>query len=99
MSRRGSRAEGVGEPRRGAPCLHAAFNSGFYLVFSCFFARAREDRPQSQCWCGFPAFSELCQLSLFLPDISLFSGLSPFFRVLSTVSRIDSMGELPHSPV
>lgn len=91
---RGSRAEGVGEPRRGAPCLHAAFNSGFYPVFSCFFARAREDRPQSQCWRGFPAFHELRQFSLFQPDFSLFSGLSPFFRVLSTYRPCCAMGRI-----
>jgi hypothetical protein len=71
--------ERVGEPRRGAPCLGtpaasklptgrglaAGFFVGFFLVFSCFFARAREDRPQTRMDKGFPAFWGLSKMSLF----------------------------------
>jgi hypothetical protein len=45
--------------------LAAGFFVGFFLVFSCFFARAREDRPQTRMDKGFPAFFELSQSCLF----------------------------------
>jgi len=43
----------------------AGFFAGFFLVFSCFFARAREDCPKSLIWRGFAAVFEFSQSSLF----------------------------------
>ena len=60
------------------------FPPGFFIVFSCFFARARIMRE---------ALS-----SLFSGLLSLFSGLPPFFPVSSTFSPDENMGELVYSP-
>ena len=64
----------------------------FFYSFFLFFARAREDRPQSLYPCGFAAFLALVLFSLFPSLFSLFPRLSPFFRVLSTISPVWCLG-------
>lgn len=73
------------------------FFTRFFSCFSCFFARAREDRLKSLYPCGFAAFLTLRELCLFCGLLCLFCGLSAFFAVLSTICHEKKKAEIPVS--
>lgn len=73
--------------------------ASFYIVFSCFFARAREDSPESLYPCGFAAILAFREFRLFPSSFRLFPSLSVFFRVLSTFRHRTYLTELMFSVV